>query len=133
MPTLDNDVRNDMVDAWGAHADGGTLELRSGDAPENLDDPASGTLLASLDLEDPAFQAASEGTKQANGLPLETTGLDDGEVGHYRVLDVDDAARWHSSSVGTTDSGANMILNTTTISEGVAVSVDDWTITQPAS
>lgn len=129
--------RNAAAEAIAAEVDSGTtdpngkLQLWSGTYPTEIGDTPSGSLLAEFDYENPSFGAPSNGAVSAQGLPKTTTGLDDGEVTWYRVLDRDGTPVWDNDSVGT--SGTALELNTTTISTGVDVTMNSHTLTMPAS
>lgn len=133
MPLLASSVRaamNDaMVDAIDSGAGTAVLQLRTGSAPAATTDAAAGTLLASFNLPNPAFGASSSGVATANTISG-TTGAAAGTVGHYRVVNRGGTCVWQSNSVGT--SGTALVLNTTTISSGVDVTISSWTVTQPA-
>jgi hypothetical protein len=116
----------DLIDVGSGTA---KLQLRSGSRPTNLTDAATGTLLAEFDLPSTAFGAASSGVATANAIDP-TTGLDDDDVGYFRVIDKDGDPVMDSDSVGT--SGTELVLNAVTISTGVDVSVTSWTVTMPA-
>jgi hypothetical protein len=126
-------VRSALADAAVDSIDIGSgtakLQLRTGTRPTNVTDSATGTLLAEFSLPDPAFGAASSGVATANSVSA-TTGVADGTVGYARVVNQNGDAVWDDNSVGT--SGTNIVLNTTTISTGVAVDLTSWTVTMPA-
>jgi hypothetical protein len=109
----------DLVDAGGGGA-GGFMRFYTGTPPASLTDAPGGTLLAEVDLADPAFGNAAAGSASALGVPIATTGLTDGTIGWARVLDTDGAdadVLIDDDDVGT---GANNIqVNTTTVSTGV--------------
>jgi hypothetical protein len=105
------------------------LQLRTGTRPTNLTDAATGTLLAEFALPNPCFGAAATGVATANAIS-NVSGLAAGTVGYFRVIDRDGTIVMDSDSVGT--SGTELVLNTTTISIGVTVSVTSWTATMPA-
>lgn len=104
-----------------------TVEIRSGPQPASADDVDAGTLLATFSLPDPAFGAAASGVATANAIP-DTTGDAAGTAEHYRVKD-GNGVTVVDGSVSTT--GADLNLNTTTISVGVTVSMTSWTVTMP--
>jgi hypothetical protein len=105
------------------------LQLRTGSRPTAVTDSATGTLLAEFSLPNPAFGAASSGVATAAAVSA-TTGVDDGTVGYGRIINRNGDAVWDDNSVGTV--GTNIVLNTTTISTGVAVDLTSWTVTLPA-
>lgn len=123
-----NAAADSVVDALDAGAAAGTLDVRSGAQPASANDAATGTLLATFTLGDPAFGAASTGVATANAV-ANTTGLAAGTAGWFRAKDSDGNAVL-DGSVGT--SGEDLNLNTTTISVGVTVSLTSWTVTMPA-
>lgn len=127
--------RNAAADAVADLADAGsgaaTLEIRSGAQPATANDAASGTLLATVTLADPAFGAASAGVAALAGVPRETTGVADGTAGWARLKD-SSGATVLDCSVSASGGGGEIVLNTTTISTGVAVEITAFTITMPA-
>ena len=137
MPSLAASVISDAVDAMrdaGANevagkADGGELRVYSGTAP-GPGEAATGTLLATISLQTPAFSTSSDGSGAvtAQGLPLSATAAEDGTAGYVRVLDDTDAVLWEDGDVGT--SGNNVEFDDTAIEEGGTVTVTGWTFTQ---
>lgn len=130
MPRFAASVRTAVADAVVDQIDvgGGTavLQLRTGNAPSNITDAAAGTLLASFNLPNPAFGAASAGVATAGAISP-TTGAAAGTVGHYRVVNRGGTAVWDANY-----STGGLTLNTTTVSVGVDVEVTGWTVTAPA-
>lgn len=104
------------------------LQIRSGPQPASADNADAGTLLASFNLPNPAFGAAVGGVATANPISA-TTGSAAGTAGHFRVKDRNGTTVM-DGSVGT--SGADLNLNTVTISVGVNVEITSWTVTMPA-
>lgn len=102
----------------------GKLEIYAGTMPAT--GGAEGTLLAVFTLGSPFAPAPSNGV-QSPTLPAATTGVANGTAGWARVTKADGTTAVMDLTVGT--SGAQIILNTLTISTGVAVSVTSWTIT----
>lgn len=128
-------ARNAAVDAitalLNAGAGPGYIELRTGAQPASVGAAATGTLLATSLLDDPAFAAAAAGTGAAAGLPNSATGVAAGDAGWFRAYDDNDVAII-DGSVTATGGGGDMELNTVTISIGVTVNITAWTITMPA-
>ena len=104
----------------------GRLEIYAGTKP--APGGAEGTTLAVFTLGSPFAPAPSNGV-QSPTLPSATTGLADGTAGWARVTKSDGTTWVMDVTVGAAGSGAQIILNTTTISTGAAVSVVSWTIT----
>jgi hypothetical protein len=131
LPTA---TRNQMCDAAVDLIDvgtNGTLKIYTGTQPATADTAASGTLLATFALPDPAFGASSSGTATLLGVPLSTTGAAAGTAGWFRV-EASAPTTIFDGAVGATGSGAELELNTTTISVGVNVSITSGTFTMPA-
>lgn len=102
----------------------GKLEIYAGTMPAT--GGAEGTLLAVFTLGSPFAPAPSNGV-QSPTLPAATSGVANGTAGWARVTKADGTTPVMDLTVGT--SGTQIILNTLTISTGVAVSVTSWTIT----
>ena len=137
MPSLASSVISDAVDAMRdagvndvvGKADGGEVRIYSGTAP-GVGEAATGTLLATIALQSPAFSTSSDGSGQATaqGLPLSATAAEDGTAGYVRVLDDTDAVLWEDGDVGT--SGNNVTFDDVGIEEGGTVTITAWTFTQ---
>lgn len=127
-------ARNAAANAVTALVDGGsaagTLQIRSGTQPAGPDSTATGTLLAELTLADPSFGAAATGVATVAGTPLSVTAVAAGTATWFRVLDSNGVAVV-DGSVGV--SGADLIVNTATVSTGLTVEITDGTLTMPAS
>lgn len=87
---------------------------------------AEGTTLAVFTLGTPFAPPASGGV-QSPTLPAATTGLVNGTATWARVTKADGTTAVMDLTVGT--SGAQVNLNTLSITSGGAVSVTSWTIT----
>ncbi len=119
-----------VVDLLDAGPAAGTIQIRSGAQPASANDAASGTLLATFTLADPAFGAAANGVATAAAV-ANTTGAAAGTAGWFRALD-STGATVLDGSVTATGGGGDMTLNTTTISVGLTISLTSWTVTMPA-
>lgn len=126
-----NAAADAVVDLLDAGAGAGYVEIRTGSQPATANTAATGTLLATVVLDDPAFGAAASGVATAAGLPNTDTGDAAGTAGWFRAYDSTGAAVI-DGSVTATGGGGDMELNTTTISVGVTVAINSWTITMPA-
>lgn len=126
-------ARNAACDAIVDLTDGGpaagTIKVYTGSQPATANDAETGTLLATFTLADPAFGNAATGVASLTSVPRTTTGLAAGTAGWFRLED-STGANILDGSVGT--SGADLILNTTTISVGVSVEITSGTVTMPA-
>jgi hypothetical protein len=76
--------KNAALDAALDVLNGGTVELRTGASP-GANNSATGTLLATITLNNPAFAAAAGGEKALNAPPS-ATAVADGTVGYARFL-----------------------------------------------
>lgn len=111
----------------------GLIRIYSGSQPASADLAATGTLLAAFTCNDPAFGAAGTGTANLIVVPaISTTGVADGDAGWFRVLDSTGATVF-DGSVTATGGGGNMIMNTVTVSVGLALQLTAAIITMPAS
>lgn len=88
---------------------------------------SANVVLATFTLGSPFAPAPANGV-QSPTLPAATTGIANGTVAKARVTK-SDGTLVMDISAGAAGSGAQVILNTTTISTGAAVSVQSWTIT----
>lgn len=84
-------------------------------------------LLAELTFSDPAFGAASNGVATANAITADSSANATGTATWFRVVDSDNTAIF-DGTVGTATS--DLVLNTTSIVSGAAVSVTAFTYTQ---
>lgn len=127
-------ARNAAANAVAALVDGGAaagkLQIRSGTQPAGPDSTATGTLLAEITLHDGAFGTASAGVATLSSTPLSVTAVASGTASWFRVLDSNGVAVL-DGSVGV--SGADLIVNTVTVSTGLTVEITDGTMTMPAS
>lgn len=111
-----------------------TFRILSGAQPADPDTAESGTLLAALTFSDPAFGGATDGNPggllTASAITDDTSANSTGTAGYFRWAatgtSADDVA---DGEVGT--SGADLNLNTTSITAGSTVSVTAATVTMP--
>lgn len=84
-------VRNARLDAIEAvliaAGNDAILEIRSGAAPADCATADSGDVLATIDLPDDPFAAASSGSKAKSGTWQDTSADDTGTAAHFRVKD----------------------------------------------
>jgi hypothetical protein len=72
-------------------AGAGTVKVYTGDKPATPDDTATGTLLATFTLADPAAAAAAAGVAAWDtGAGIDATVAADGTAGWFRLADSDD-------------------------------------------
>lgn len=126
-----NSACDAVVDLLDAGSGAATLKIYSGSQPASANDAASGTLLTTVTLADPAFGAASTGVATLAGTPLSGTGVAAGTAGWARLAD-STGATVLDGSVTATGGGGQVELATTTISVGVTVQITSGTVTMPA-
>lgn len=131
-PSLTNAAASAAADAVTALANGGKLRIYSGTKPANADTALSGnTLLAELALSSTAFGSASNGVATANSITDDSSANASGTASFFRVFKSDGTTAVFDGTVGT--SGADLNLNSTSISSGATVSVSSLTYTQSKS
>lgn len=116
-----------MVDAFAALPDAGAsagyIEIRTGTAPATPETAATGTLLGTLTLSDPAFGAATTANPSVATLGTVTgdTSADaTGTATWARVYDSDNNACM-DLTVGT--ASADLIMSTTSITSGYPIDI----------
>lgn len=119
-------LRNAQLDAITAFAGAGAkLRIYNGTQPGT--GGTATTLLAEFTLGSP-FAPAAAAAVVSPTLPSNTTGLAASTATWFRIVKADGTTHVMDGTVGT--SGTDMILNTTTISIGVAVQITAFTITR---
>lgn len=112
------------------------IDIRSGAQPADPDTAATGTLLATLTMSDPAFGNATDanpgGLLTADAITPDASADATGTAGYFRIratgTGADDVA---DGECGT--SGADLNFNTTSITAGSTVSITSLTVTMPES
>lgn len=123
---------NAAVDAITALANSGKVRIYTASQPATADTAVSGqTLLAELTMNSTAFGAASAGVATANAITSDTSADATGTAAWFRVLKSDGTTALWDGSVGTSD--ADMVINSTAIQSGAAVSISSFTYTLPKS
>lgn len=133
--TLNSGPRNAMCDALvdllDAGAGAATIQVRSGTRPSLPSDAATGTLLATVTLADPAFGSASSGAATLTD-PASVNAAASGTASWFRALD-SNALAVFDGSVTATGGGGDLTLTTVTIISGQPVDITGGTITVPAT
>jgi len=126
-----NAAANGVVDLLDGGAGAGYIEVRDGTQPANPGTAATGTLLATLPLSDPAFGDAATGVATANAITSDTTADNSGTATWFRAYDSNAVAVIDGSAgdVGTED----LVLDNAAIVAGGTVAVSSWTITMPGA
>lgn len=131
MAIISPAAQNAAVAAVAALIDAGSagsavLELRTGAPSADIEDPPSGTLLATANLSNPAFSSPIDGVVESEDLPIAMAGLDDGEIGHYRVADRDGNTVIHSASVGV--GVGELQVDSLSVETSEDITVTAWTL-----
>ena len=118
---------NAALDARNVLANGGSVEIRSGNASD-IDSAATGSVLVTFTLGIPAFGAASNRASSLN-LPAAVTASADGTGAPYHyVLKNSGGTVMRNGTAGT--SGTDMILSAATWSTGDDVEITAWTTSE---
>ncbi len=111
----------------------GYIEIRVGSPPTNVEDAATGTLLATLTLANPAFAASTDlnpGARATAGTITADASADNtATAGWFRGYTATGPAGVIQGTCGT--ASADMIMNTTSITAGFPVTCSSWTVTLP--
>lgn len=123
-----------IVDLIDGGAGAGYVEIRTGSQPADPDAAATGTLLGTLVCTDPAFGAAADATPggeaTASAITDDSAADATGTAGWFRAYDSNNTAIL-DGECGT--SGADMNLNTLSITIGGTISITAWTVKMPES
>jgi len=124
-----SDAVSDLIDG-GSGA--GTVKIYTGSQPTTANDAATGTLLATITLADPAYGAASSGVTTMLGVPLSVAAAATGTAGWARFADSAGATVF-DGSVTATGGGGQIELATTSLASGGTVQITSGSITMPAA
>jgi hypothetical protein len=131
--TLSSDLRNDIANDILARIDGGagpgTIELRTGAKPATPNDAATGTLLATFTLTDPAGTVTGPTLTFDFDPDIEAVAGNAGDPGWARVKDSTGAAVLDGTA-GT--SGADFTTNVSSVVVDQTVRLLTGTVTAPA-
>lgn len=127
---------NALVDLLDAGSGAGYIEIRTGAPPTNVDDAATGTLLATLALNDPAFGNAADDNPgaiaTANSITDDSSADATGTAGWFRAYDSDDTPIIQGTA-GESGDTPDLVLDNKDINAGQTVSVTSWTVNMPES
>jgi hypothetical protein len=129
--SLRNARANAITTACDAGSGAAILEIRTGSKPASPDDAATGTLLASITLNDPSFGSSSDGVITLDVSPtIEDTSADaTGTAAHFRIK-TSAGAGVVDGTVTATGNGGDITLNTVSLVSGAAVTITSGTITE---
>jgi len=123
-----NAACNGIVDLVDGGSSNGYIEIRTGSVPATPATADSGTLLATLNMSDPAFGAAATGVATANSITSDTNVDATGTAAHFRIKD-SDANVVMQGTVGT--SGADINFDDVSFISGGTAAISSLTVTQP--
>lgn len=128
-PKRSNAAVNAAADAVTALLNNGYLRIYDGTQPATANTAiTTQTLLAELRFNATAFGAASNGVSTANSITADSSADATGTASWFRALKSDGTTAVFDGSVGL--SSADMVLNSTSIAAGAAVSVSSFTYTE---
>ena len=132
-PRITAATANTMLDSGiGTQADSGKLYIYSGTQPATGGGGLSGnTLLSTLTMGSDSFPSSSGGVLTANAITQDSSAAATGTAAWFRLTKSDTTTVLLDGSVGT--SGADLNLNSVSITSGGTVSCTSFTITQPLS
>jgi hypothetical protein len=128
---LRNARANAITTAVDAGSGAGILEIRTGSKPASPDDAATGTLLASVTLNDPSFGASSDGVITLDVDPTIADASADatGTAAHFRIK-TSAGAGVVDGTVTATGGGGDLTLNTVSLVAGASFTITSGTITE---
>jgi hypothetical protein len=126
-PKFSNLTVNGEADFIGVAADSGYLRIYSGAQPTDADTAIGAqVLLAELRFAADAFPSAVAGLLTANAIVSASSAAATGTAAWARILKSDGTSVLFDGTVGT--SAANVVINSTAISAGAAVSCSSLTL-----
>lgn len=135
MATLPVATRNELVDfftaKWEVGAGPATIQVRTGVKPAATSDAATGTLLLTYTLAEPAWGAAVAGASALDASPvITTTGVAAGTATWARCF-APDGSVVCDVTAGGAGSGAELLFDNAVIAIGQTVNLNSGSITQP--
>lgn len=124
---------NSVVDLLDGGAGAGYIEIRTGAQPASVGTAASGTLLGTLTLSDPAFgnaTSANPSVATASAITSDTNADATGTAGWFRAYD-SAAVAIIDGSITATGGGGDMTLDSVSIVAGGTIAITAWTVSLP--
>lgn len=123
---------DDVADVITALLDGGSVQIREGYQPATADDAATGTLLVTITLNNPAFSASSSGIADADTTGLSGTAAASGTAGWFRAL-ASGGAKVLDGSCSASGGSGDMQLSDTAVTSGHEITVESWSLQMPTT
>ena len=121
-----------LVDSLDSGSGTAKIEVRTGSQPATVETAASGTLLGTLNLTNPAFGGAADAnpgaTATAAAISDDTSADATGTAGYFRAYNRNGDAVLDGTA-GT--SGTDLILDDVSITSGQTIKINSWTVTMP--
>lgn len=127
---LNTALRNILADATASQFNNGIIEIYTGTQPATANDAPTGTLLATVELSNPAFSSAASGIASKSGS-WTAIAVSTDDAGWFRMKSSDGLVV-KDGSVTATGGGGEIELSNITITTGSVVVINSATITQPA-
>ncbi len=124
-------ARNAALDALGALANNGFINIYSGSQPATPETPAAGTLLATNGFGATAFAAASGGVLAANSVSNDIAVNASGDAGWFRVVKSDGTTPVFDGTVTEDGGGGDMILDSIELTQNAIMSISSVTYRLP--
>ncbi|MGE0797316.1 MAG: hypothetical protein AB7G13_30200 [Lautropia sp.] len=125
-------VRNAVLDAWEtAMGTSAKIQVYTGSKPANCAASATGTKLLEYSLGSNWATDAASAQKTLASLPLETTGLADGNAGYYRFVNSAGSTCHEQGTVTATGGGGDMTIDNIAIATSQVVRITGYTKTAP--
>lgn len=124
---------NAVVDLLDGGAGAGYIEIRTGAQPASVQTAASGTLLGTVTLSDPAFgnaTSANPSVATAGAITSDTNADASGNAGWFRAYDSAGTAII-DGSITATGGGGDMTLDNIAIVAGGTIAITSWTVQLP--
>jgi len=109
------------------------LRILSGSAPANCATADSGTVLVEMSLPSDYLAAASSGAKSMSGAWEDTSANGTGTAGYFRIYASNGTTCHIQGTVGASGSGADMILDNTSIATAQSVTITSFTLNESGS
>lgn len=131
--SLDTDIRNDLLDGIDSVFNSGTVKIYADTIPTDADTAVGAqTLLATVDIDADAFNAASSGAKTKQGTWQEASAIATGTAAWFRMANGADSRRI-DGDVTVSAGGGTLELDSVSITSGQVVTITTFTLNMPAS